>query len=124
MLVRELPLWCERYEKIEIGRWKCLVACHKQAQDLVNWHQLRRANPEAAVLPVSRDALKFGLRIGIEPSAWPAITHQYLRERLHNYLLDIRIDAFLASLDVLYMRAIAPPLWPAIIWTFASQWMQ
>jgi hypothetical protein len=108
MFVRELPLWCERYEKIETGRWKYLVACHKQAQDLANWHQFRQDNPEAAALPISRDALEFGLSLGIEPSEWPVITQQNLLERLTAFLLDARSDAFLASFDVLYLRAIAP----------------
>jgi hypothetical protein len=108
MLAHELPLWLERYEKIEQGRWKYLIASHAQAQALANWHQFRHNNPEAIALPASRDALEFGLHLGIEPNQWQDITPKNLRERLQMYLCDIRANVFLASLDVLYLRAIAP----------------
>jgi hypothetical protein len=107
MLIHELQQWLTRFEKIEQGRWKYLIASRDQAQTLLDWHKFRLDNPEAAALPASADALKFGIELGIKPEDWPSVTLGDLRERLHSYLRDIRNDAMLAALDVLYIRSIA-----------------
>jgi hypothetical protein len=107
MLIHELPLWLAHFEKIRQGRWKYLIARQSQAQALFDTYQFRRDNPQIADLPLSRDALEFGLQLGIQPNEWPDIKPNDLREKLHTHLRQIRADAMLASLDVDYLRAIA-----------------
>jgi hypothetical protein len=107
MLIDELPEWLDRFEKIEQGRMKYLIASREQAQTLLDWHKFRLDNPAAAALPASADALKFGVELGIKPEDWPSVTLSSLQSRLHAYLCDIRNDAFLAALDTLYVKTIA-----------------
>jgi hypothetical protein len=107
MLIHELPLWLAHFEKIKHGRWKYLIACQRQAQALLDTYRFRRDNPQISDLPLSRDALEFGLRLGIKPNEWSEITPNDLRERLHSYLREIRADAMLSSMEVDYLRAIA-----------------
>jgi hypothetical protein len=107
MLINELPLWLAHFEKIKRGRWKYLIACQSQAQALFDTYQFRRDNPQIADLPLSRDAIEFGLQLGIQSNEWPDIKPNDLRERLHVHLRQIRADAILSSLEVDYLRAIA-----------------
>jgi hypothetical protein len=107
MLLDELPEWLDRFEKIEQGRMKYLIACREQAQALLDWHQFRSANPAAAAMPASADALKLGLELGIKPEDWPSVTLRNLQSRLHAHLRDVRNDAMLAALDTLYVKTIA-----------------
>jgi hypothetical protein len=107
MLMHELPLWLAHYQKIERGRWTYLIATQSQAQALFDAYQFRRDNPLIAHLPLSKDALKFGLEIGIGQNDWPYIKPNVLREKLHVFLRGIRNEAMLASIDVNYLKAIA-----------------
>jgi hypothetical protein len=107
MLIQELPLWLNRFQKIERNRWKYLIVSHEQAQTLANWHKLRLDQPEIAAKPVSRHALEFGLRLRIQPDDWPNITAADLQERLHAHLRDIRAELMIAVFDVIYLRTIA-----------------
>jgi hypothetical protein len=106
MMLHELPQWLDRFEKIEQGRMKYLIASREQAQTLLNWHEFRLGNPEAAAMPVSAHALQFGVQLGVKPEDWPNVTLNDLQARLHAYLRSIRNDVMLASLDVLYIKTI------------------
>jgi hypothetical protein len=107
MLLDELPQWLARFEKIERGRMKYLIASREQAQTLLNWHQFRLGNPGAAAVPASAHALQFGLELGIKPEDWPSVTLNDLQARLHAYLRSIRNDVMLAALDVFYVKTIS-----------------
>jgi len=107
MLLDELQQWLTRFEKIAQGKMKYLITSREKSQALLDWHQFRSANPAAQAFPASADALKFGVELGIRPQDWPSITPSDLCERLHAYLREIRNDAMLAALDVLYVKSIA-----------------
>jgi hypothetical protein len=93
MILDELPQWLERFQKIEQGRMKYLIACREQAQALFDWHQFRLANPAAAALPASADALKLGIELGIQPDDWPSVPLSNLQSRLHAHLRNVRNDS-------------------------------